>query len=449
MTAQWAPALARQTLDHSVGVLRTLHLACMAVLDLLVLLVVLLSVCLVPVGVGLLLLPHALDLSRARAQRHRNLAEKEGAVVGRYRKVTPHQGPLGITSLSRRLEDPLVLQDLLWTALNSTVGLCVALLPTWLLWWSGQGLVHAVGGVFDRHDLLTLANGSVYQFLSNQVVHTTYVPHLALALLLVAAALWSAPRVVRAHRRGVVTLLGTASTPTTGQLRERVGHLAQTRQQALDHQESEIERIERDLHDGAQARLVALGMDLNQISRLVHADPDRAVQLLDRAKTQSADALTELRQLVRGVRPPVLADRGLVEAVRALAATVPVPTQVRSELDHRLAHSLETALYFCVAELVTNAVKHADAERITVEIGTGGTAMPGQVTVTVTDDGIGGVRLPAPPPSQPAQPGRRGRSGLEGVQRRLAAFDGELHLHSPAGGPTTVWLFVPDLSERG
>lgn len=426
----------------------SLHLVLLALLDLAVLCLVLIAVGLVPIGLGLFLLPSALDLCRARAQRHRSVAEKDGAVVGRYRQVTPRQGVLGSTSLHLRWSDPLVRRDLLWMVLNATAGLCMAVIPVWLLWWSGHGMLHAAAGLFHRWDILTLANGSVYQALTSIFRGANYVPHMVVAVLLLTAALWSALRLARAHRWGVRALLGTASTATSGQLRERVGQLKQTRQQALDLQETEIERIERDLHDGAQARLVALGMDLNQVSRLVYEDPDRAVQLLDRAKTQSAGALTELRQLVRGIRPPVLADRGLVEALRALAATIPVPVQVRSDLDHRLVAPLETALYFAVAELVTNAVKHADAERITVEISSGGSALPGQVTVTVVDDGRGGAELPPPRGNVPGVTGSGACTGLEGVRRRLAAFDGELHLHSPTGGPTTAWVFIPDVSDR-
>lgn len=427
---------------------RSLLLVGLGLLDLLLLGLLLVVLCLIPIGVGLVLAPAALDLVQAQAQRHRAVAEKEGAVVGRYRDVAPRRGPLGITSLSQRLDDPLVQRDLAWTVLHATVGLCLALLPIWLVWWGIQGVMYAAAGVMIRWDLLNLWNGTIYQGLSSAVNLQSYFPHLVAAAVFTALGVWSAPRVVRLHQRGVRMVLGTSSAATTGQLLERVGALTRTRRQALDLQETEIERIERDLHDGAQARLVALGMDLNQVSRLVHEDPDRAVQLLDRAKTQSAGALTELRQLVRGIRPPVLADRGLVEAVRALAATVPVPTRVRSDLDHRLAAPLETALYFAVAELVTNAVKHADAERITVEISSGGPTLPGQVSVTVMDDGRGGAQLPGPDGIGAGADGPRQRSGLEGVQRRLAAFDGELHLNSPVGGPTVAWVFIPDISDR-
>lgn len=423
---------------------RSLLLAGLALLDLCLLCVLLVVACLVPVGVGLVLAPHVLDRVQSQAQRHRAVAEKDGAVVGRYAEVERHRGPLGITSLRERLADPLVRRDLLWTAGHAMLGLMPAVIPSGLLWLGVQGVLYSAAGLSMRWDLLTLWNGSVFQGLTDLVDQQTIIPHLMVSAVFFAVGLWSAPRVVRMHGQAVRTVLGTASTATFGQLHERVGHLTHTRRQALDLQETEIERIERDLHDGAQARLVALGMDLNLASRLVYEDPDRAVQLLSRAKDQSTGALTELRQLVRGVRPPVLADRGLVEAVRALAATVPVPTQVRSALDHRLAAPLETALYFTVAELVTNAVKHADAERITVEISPGGPALPGQISVTVIDDGRGGARMPGD--SDPAQ--TRSRSGLEGVRRRLAAFDGELHLNSPVGGPTVAWVFIPDVSDR-
>jgi signal transduction histidine kinase len=194
----------------------------------------------------------------------------------------------------------------------------------------------------------------------------------------------------------------------------------------VDARAADLRQIERDLHDGAQARLVAMGMTLGAAEELLKDDPDGARALLVEAREASVAALAELRQLVRGIHPPVLADRGLGDAVRSLALGLRLPTDVTIDLPGRLEPSVEAAAYFAAAEILTNAAKHSGASRVWVDVRHDG----GNLRINVTDDGVGGADL------------ARG-TGLAGIERRIAAFDGVLALGSPPGGPTTVALEVP------
>ncbi|GAA2375285.1 hypothetical protein GCM10010404_33620 [Nonomuraea africana] len=218
-------------------------------------------------------------------------------------------------------------------------------------------------------------------------------------------------------------LLGpTAKSELAGQVRK----LSESRTLTVDSQAAEMRRIERDLHDGVQARLVALGMTLGSVEELVRTDPAAAVALLAKAREASAETLVELRGVVRGIHPPVLAERGLGDAVKALALDSPLRTSVEVDLPVRLQTPVETALYFAISELLSNAAKHSGADNVIVDI----SHTERDVAVMVWDDGEGG-----------ADPSRG--SGLDGIERRLAAFDGVLALSSPQGGPTTVAMSVP------
>jgi signal transduction histidine kinase len=209
-------------------------------------------------------------------------------------------------------------------------------------------------------------------------------------------------------------------------LTRRVNRLTQTRSDATEAAVAELRRIERDLHDGAQARLVAVGMSLRAAEQLMAANPAAALTLVAEARETSSRALDDLRGLVRGIYPPVLADRGLADAIRALALDAPLRVDTEITLPAEPPLPVAAAVYFAVAEALTNAARHATADTVQVSV----THAAGMLRATVTDDGNGGADPTA-------------GTGLAGVERRLATFDGVLALSSPPGGPTIVVIEVP------
>ena len=248
--------------------------------------------------------------------------------------------------------------------------------------------------------------------------HTAYAAAVT-GLAFFSVGAWLAPQTFPQVRR----IVGLASDV---ELTRRVERLTQTRAVAVDTASADLRRLERDLHDGAQARLVALGMSLRAAERLIPTSPDAAVALVAEARETSVKALTELRELVRGVLPPVLADRGLIDAVRALALDSPLTVETQIDLPGRVPAPVETACYFAVAEVLTNAAKHSGARDAHVSM----SHSAGLLRIEVTDFGLGGADAAA-------------GSGLAGVERRLATFDGILAISSPAGGPTMVVMEVP------
>ncbi|WP_367326392.1 sensor histidine kinase [Streptomyces sp. HUAS ZL42] len=212
-------------------------------------------------------------------------------------------------------------------------------------------------------------------------------------------------------------------------LAARVKRLTATRADAVSAHGAELRRIERDLHDGAQARLVALSMRIGLAQRAYTRDPDAARRMLADAQGHAEEALTELRHVVRGIHPPILTDRGLVGAVRALAAGSGLQVAVLvDDLEDgpRAPAAVEGAAYFVVAESLTNAAKHSGSERAEVLLARTATGL----SVRVRDEGGGGAD-------------EAGGSGLLGMQRRVAALDGTLRVSSPVGGPTVVAVELP------
>jgi signal transduction histidine kinase len=210
-----------------------------------------------------------------------------------------------------------------------------------------------------------------------------------------------------------------------GRREHRIEVLEATRAGAIDVQEAELRRIERDLHDGAQARLVALGMGLGLAEQKLEDDPEAVRELLAEARRGAGEALEELRDLARGIHPPILADRGLEAAVSALTARSPVPVRLTVSLSERPAGPVESAAYFVVSEALANVIKHADATHVEIVI-----AGSDRVLVTeVADDGRGGADA-------------AGR-GLTGLRQRVRALDGTLRIESPEGGPTTLRAELP------
>jgi signal transduction histidine kinase len=311
----------------------------------------------------------------------------------------------GVAGLRRRLKwlltDQATWRDLLWVTVDGCVGWILPLLPAGLL-------VLGIVGVFAPY-----ASG----------------PIRILAVGAAALGLWASPWLLRGY--GVFARSMLAPTRRAG-LALRVRELAETRTEALDTSAAEIRRIERDLHDGAQARLVAMGMTLDAAGQLVDTNPEAARALLFEARDASVKALSELRALVRGIHPPVLADRGLADAIQALALDSPMRIHLASDLRGRPPAPIESAAYFAVSELLANVSKHAEARQTWIDL----RYTDGMLRIGVTDNGRGG-----------ADPALKGGGevggGLRGIERRLAPFDGVLAVSSPLGGPTAVTMEIP------
>jgi signal transduction histidine kinase len=301
--------------------------------------------------------------------------------------------------------DPATWRDLLWTAANASFGWVLPMVPMVL---AAVGMVGCIGVALF---------GPYHHILTEQV------PLVVLGAVLMGSALWTAPYLLQAYGGLARSLLGPSGDP---ELARRVRHLAQTRSETIDASASEIRRIERDLHDGAQARLVAMGMTLSVAEELLDTDPEATRKLLAEARQASSKALAELRALVSGIHPPILADRGLVDAIRALALDSAVRVGVVADPVGRPPAPVESAAYFAVSELLANVSKHANARQALVDV----RYRNGTLAISVTDDGQGG-----------ADPERG--TGLRGIERRLAAFDGVLGFSSPPGGPTIVQLEIP------
>ena len=227
------------------------------------------------------------------------------------------------------------------------------------------------------------------------------------------------------HRAVVAGLLCDSERQV---LERRVETLEGSRKAVLDVEATELRRIERDLHDGAQQRLVMLTIDLSLAAERIDSDPAAARALVVEAQDQARLALAELRDLVRGIAPAILLDRGLVPALSAIAGRCPVPTVVESTLPagERLPDATERAAYFVVAEAIANVAKHASAGHCEIRC----RSEAGRLVVEVWDDGAGGAR---------AIPG----GGLAGLAGRVEALDGSLTVESPAGGPTLVHAEIP------
>ncbi len=327
------------------------------------------------VWVGVLFLIGLLPVVRMLAEAHRTMAARTlGRPVPSLYLPLP-DGPLA--RLRVRLSDMMTWRDLLWMVWAVSLGFAVSLLVVLLM----------VG-------VVTLP---VWWYAAVPLMRA------------------------RAGADQAILCLGR-----TEQLAERVRVLTESRAVVVDHSAAELRRIERDLHDGPQARMAAVALNLGLAAELLDTDPEAARHLIGEARTTSSAALADLRDVARGIHPPVLADRGLEGAVRALALDVGVPVDLRLDLPERLPAPIESAVYFVTAECLANVVKHAAARRITVELTHSGGVLRGEVA----DDGLGGA--------DPAA-----GSGLDGIAARLAAFDGTLSVSSPPGGPTTVGWEVP------
>ncbi|MFE5958676.1 sensor histidine kinase [Streptomyces rubiginosohelvolus] len=381
-----------------------------------------LSISFILLGIGVFTTPVVLEAVRKHANQRRLWATtwSDVRIPVPYRPFPKDLRP-GVTGQVERttlmLKDPATWRDLLWLLVDMTAGTVLAVVAAGLMLYPIESVVLAAG-------LWRVFRDEPYWYMFVPVdSQLTGLAALALGIVLFHFGLRGTEPVLRAH----FLLARTVLAPTRDeQLAQRVERLTETRHEAVDTAAAELRRIERDLHDGAQARLVAMGMNLGTIEALIEKDPAQAKKLLAMARESSAEALTELRDLVRGIHPPVLAERGLGDAVKALALRLPVASEVTVELPGRAEAPVESAAYFAVSEALTNTVKHAEAERVYVDLH----HAEGMLRISVTDDGRGGAAVGS-------------GSGLSGIERRLGTFDGVLAVSSPAGGPTMVTMEIP------
>ncbi|MEV7601761.1 sensor histidine kinase [Kitasatospora sp. NPDC089797] len=245
----------------------------------------------------------------------------------------------------------------------------------------------------------------------------------ACGLLLVVVTPWLAALMAWLELRAVRLLLGPDRAE---QLEQRVEEIAESRAGLVDAVDAERRRIERDLHDGAQQRLTSLAMNLGLARRTLKDCPPDAMQVIVTAHEEAQAAIDELRNLVRGLHPVVLEDRGLDAALSGIAARAPLPVRLDVELSERIAPTVEAVAYFTVSEALTNVAKHARAAQVDVSVRTAA----GRLRLVVSDDGVGG-----------ADPARG--TGLTGLRQRAASVDGTLSVLSPLGGPTTITVELP------
>ncbi|BCY11667.1 sensor histidine kinase [Actinoplanes sp. L3-i22] len=367
---------------------------------------------------GLALVPWTMTLVRMRTDLERRRASTIGVLVSRpYHPRPPGLVAGGWQHFRWTVTDPATWRDLAWLGPGALVGLGlglidtlitlyglmgVTLIPVWI-WlgtgWFGYGVTWSAGNWTDA--LFCLPQGAV----------------------VLAVALSVAPWLRRVD--ALFARLFLAPTRST-QLRLRVTQLTATRADTVDAQAAELRRIERDLHDGVQARLVSLSLIIGLADELIDHNPAGAHKLLAEARESSGTAMVELRHLVRGIHPPVLAERGLAGAVQALVLSLPLALTVEVDLPGRLDAPVEAAAYFAVAETLTNMIRHSRARTGSVSL----RHTAGLLTMVVADDGAGAA--------DPAA-----GTGLSGIQRRLAAFDGTITLSSPPGGPTVITMEVP------
>jgi signal transduction histidine kinase len=331
---------------------------------------------LVAVWIGLGILTGCLAATRAIANAHRTMAER---TLGQPIPVPYRPLPDGGFFEKARvvLADPMTWRDLAWLLVAPAVGIAISVVVIVLL--------------------LGVVTGFIWWFVTPPLMQ----------------ARASFDRLFLAYSR-------------TERLEQRVHDLTESRADVVDHSAAELRRLERDLHDGAQARLVALSMSLGMADAAFDADPEQARKLVQDARDTTSAAIGDLRSVVRGIHPPVLADRGLGGAVEAIALDMAIPVEVDVRLPGRPPAPVESALYFGVAECLANIGKHSGADHAWITL----SHEQGLLRAVVGDDGHGGADTAH-------------GTGLLGVMRRLAAFDGTMSLSSPTGGPTLVTLEVP------
>ncbi|OEU94849.1 histidine kinase [Streptomyces oceani] len=398
---------------------RTLALLALAPVEVLLFGLLVTAISLLSIGLGVFLVPAVVIAVRGLLNIQRRCARNwSGVEIGDPylpARETDTGGKGWLQRTMGLLSDPATWRDLLWMLVNPVVGVVLLVLPLSVFAYGLFG----VSMPFLWEPIVD-AGGNDWYVLVHVTNSGTALTAAVLGAPFMLLGYLMGPALLRVHARFAHGLLG----PT--EMARKVHHLTATRSDAVNTSAAELRRIERDLHDGAQARLVAMGMNLGVAERLLSKDPEAARTILADTRTASAKALNELRDLVRGIHPPVLADRGLADAVRALGMDSPLQVEVNAELPGRPEAPVESAMYFAVSESLTNAAKHGSARSVTVDLW----YAEGMLRAQVMDDGAGGAN--------PAN-----GTGLRGMERRLATFDGVLALTSPVGGPTTLTMELP------
>ena len=370
------------------------------------------------IGIPITVVVILLIRSWANLQR-RTIGEQLGVAI-----PEPYK-PLSKARLDQRalalIRESATWRDVAWLSIDATLGFMVHLVYLGTFGLAAYYLVQPL--------LLATVLGSSHPILNDLRFYDFDTPVKALLLMPLAlgfgAAWWRWGELfLRWYAHLGAKLLGPTANAL---LTARVFELRESRDQTVDHAAAELRRIERDLHDGAQARIVALSLTLGMAEELLHnSQPTEAAKLVGEAREACSEALNEVRDLARGIHPPVLADRGFSGALQAMSLDHPLPVTVVDRLRHQLPAPVEAAAYFAVSEVLTNITKHAAATKVRILVG----HVDGELLVEIYDDGRGGAT---------AAPG----GGLDGVRRRLGAFDGTLGLVSPVGGPTVVTMRIP------
>ena len=356
-------------------------------------------------GIGVVLIAAGIEGSRLVA-----VVERWRVFIGEPTRPAPHPyRPLRgsvVDILRAEFADEARWRDVLYVAIDFPLTL-IEFLVVGLAWFAALGL-------------LTMP---VWSGDPPYGVPVWLGPLAGLVLLFAAASL--SQLVIRLHRQVVVGLLCTSESR---ELRRQVETLRRSRSAVLDVEANELSRIERDLHDGAQQRLVALSIDLGRASERIDTDPQGAKELVRGSQEQARQALAEIRQLVRGIAPSILLDRGLVPAIESITGRGPVRTTVVSQLapGERLPPAVERAAYFVVSEALANVAKHSGATACEVRCRHDGP----DLVVEVWDDGRGGATVES-------------GGGLAGLQTRVAGVDGRFSVSSPPGGPTLIRAVIP------
>jgi signal transduction histidine kinase len=375
--------------------------------------------------VGLLLTTVTLRLSRRLSSLHRRLLRRVlGYQVEAPPKFQPGTGLLG--RLDRRLRDRVAWRGV-WYSLAKLPVAFVQFYATTLAVFGLIDLSYPVAWPLFHNP----ASGSAHPLAVLQPLpfggnpHVSSWPGTLSAAVLGAACLVTGVWLARGINLGDRALIRGLLGPRT--MAERVSELERTRTLAVEDAAAALRRVERDLHDGAQMRLAALAMNLGMArEKLEDPDSETVKELIDAAHRNAVDALADLRDLARGIHPPVL-DAGLASALASLATSSAIPASVTADITTRPEPAIETIAYFCAAELIANATKHSYANEIKIKIYT---ERGGVLRLEVSDDGIGGADV------------SRG-SGLAGLTQRVSTVDGRLDVSSPGGGPTTVTVELP------